>query len=103
MRRYEGMAKWKTFCGEKAPQCTSCGMWMPFARYTRKNGIEAREITDYCPSCGAKMTGIDECTSCEYSCNGEWQDNGICFACRGDTWVYGKKHNERILNKNGGL
>ena len=53
---------------------------------------------NYCPNCGYKMTGIDECFNCKYSDNGEWNDNGICFACREDTWIYGKKQNERILN-----
>ncbi len=94
------MAKWKLFEGETAPFCTSCGMSAPFARYTRKNGINARYITDYCPHCGSKMTGIDECVDCLYSRNGEWRDNGVCFACRDDAWVYGKKHNERILKDN---
>lgn len=92
------MAKWKVYDGGKAPQCTRCGMWAPFARYTKKNGINAREITDYCPNCGEKMKGIDECQDCEYGNNGEWQDNGICFACRGNSWVYGKKQNERVLS-----
>ena len=91
------MAKWKVYDGDIFPSCTACGMPAPFARYRQRNGINAREITDYCSSCGAKMTGIDECASCPNSLNGEWQDNGICFACRGDTWIYGKKHNERIL------
>lgn len=92
------MARWKVFDGEHAPQCTHCGMYAPFARYSRKTGQNGRKISDYCPNCGAKMTGIDECLNCKYSNNGEWNDNGICFACRGYTWIYGKKQNERILN-----
>lgn len=72
-------------------------MGAPFARYRRNNGTNARDITNYCASRGAKMTGIDKCTDCLHSHNGEWQDNGICFACRGDTWIYRKKQNERIL------
>lgn len=91
------MARWKVYEGEKCPSCTGCGMGAPFARYTRKNGLGARTITDYCPSCGARMKGIDECNDCPHSHAGEWQDNGICFACRDDTWIYGKKQNERIL------
>lgn len=43
------------------------------------------------------MMGIDECQDCQYGNNGEWQDNGICFACRGNYWVYGKKQNEMVL------
>lgn len=95
--RKDKTARWKVYVGDKTLSCTSCGMSAPFARYIRKNSTDAREITDYCPNCGAKMRGIDECTDCPHSSNGEWRDNGICFACRGDTWVYGKKHNERIL------
>lgn len=91
------MARWKLYEGETALSCTHCGMAAPFTRYTRKNGLNAREITDYFPSCGAKMTGIEECENCPHSHNGEWQENGICFACRGDTWIFGKKQNERIL------
>lgn len=93
------MARWKVYEQEHAPQCTSCGMWAPFARYRRGNGINARDIADYCPNCGAKMRGIDECMTCEYAENGEWQDNGICFACRGNPWIFGKQHNERILRR----
>lgn len=96
--RKDKTAQWKVFYeGDETPSCTSCGMGAPYARYKRKNGHGAGCIADYCPNCGAKMTGIDECVDCPYSSNGEWRDNGICFACRGDTWVYGKKHNERLL------
>ena len=91
------MAVWKVYNGEKAPQCTHCGMWAPFARYTRRTGVNARYLADYCPSCGAKMTAIDECGECMYADNGQWQDNGICFACRGEAWVYGRKQNEHVL------
>lgn len=83
------MAGWKVYRGEKAPQCTGCGMWAPFARYKRKTGQNARTLTDYCPSCGRKMEFCDDCAECEYAVDGKWQDNGICFACRGDAWVYG--------------
>lgn len=93
------MARWTVYEGSKCPSCTSCGMGAPFARYRRKNGVNAREITDFCSSCGKKMTGMDECKECPHSKDGEWQDNGICFACRGDTWTPGKKHNERILQE----
>lgn len=93
------MARWKVNDGDNCPSCTHCGMVAPFARYRRKNGLNARTITDYCPHCGAKMTAIDECADCPHSKNGEWQENGICFACRGDTWAYGKKQNARILEK----
>lgn len=93
------MAKWKVYYDDIFPSCSQCGSAAPYERYTRKNGINARRITDYCPDCGAKMTAIDECADCPHSRNGEWQENGICFACRGVTWVYGKKQNARILEK----
>lgn len=93
----ERTARWKVSCGTKAPHCTACGMWAPFARYSRKTGVNARELTDYCPHCGAKMTGMDECSECPFSQHGEWCDNGICFTCRGDVWIYGKQHNKRTL------
>ncbi len=89
----------KVYKGDNCPSCTSCGMGAPFARYRKKNGIGGREITNYCPSCGKKMTGIDECIEGPHSENGEWQDNGICFACRGDTWFPGKKQNDRVLRE----
>lgn len=91
------MAKWKVYKDEKAPQCTHCGMWAPFARYRRGRGTNARELTDFCPNCGAKMLAIDECETCKYAKDGNWQENGICYACRGDTWIYGKVQNERVL------
>ena len=94
------MARWKVFDDEKAPQCTHCGMWAPFARYRRKTGQNARYLTDYCPYCGARMTGMDECFTCPYAEDRRWQENGICYACREDPWVYGKKQNERILEIN---
>lgn len=91
------MAKWKIYKGEKAPQCTSCGMWAPFARYRRGQGTNAREITDYCPTCGKKMNAIDECETCKYAKEGNWQENGICYACRGKPWIYGKPQNAEVL------
>ena len=83
-------ATWKTYDGEKCPQCTSCGMWMPFARYRRITGQNAREITNFCPWCGAKMMAIDQCENCPHAENGHWKDDGICFSCREDAWIYGK-------------
>lgn len=88
------MARWKVYDGDQTLSCTHCGMVAPHARYRRKNGINALDITDYCPHCGAKMTGIDECYNCCESKDGNWQDNGICFACRGTTWLPGRRHNE---------
>ena len=49
------MSEWRVYTAD-IPQCTSCGMWMPFARYRRGQGTDAREITDYCPHCGGSMT-----------------------------------------------
>lgn len=46
------------------PQCSHCGMWMPFERYRRKTGVDAREITSFCLSCGAKMTAMPMCGDC---------------------------------------
>ena len=90
------MAQWKVYNGETAPQCTGCGMWAPFARYRRKNGMNARKLTDFCPNCGRKMEGCSDCAECKYAENGKWQDNGICYACREDPWVYGRKQYERV-------
>lgn len=73
------------------PQCSHCGMWMPFERYRRKTGANARRITDFCPSCGEKMTAMPMCGDCTYG-HGEWKDDGICFACREQIWVPGKAH-----------
>ena len=76
-----------------AQHSTSCGMWMPFARYRRWHGINARKITDFCPNCGKKMTSMPMCGSCAYW-NGEWKDDGICFACREQVWIPGKPHRQ---------
>lgn len=84
------MAKWKLY-GCDVPQCTHCGMWMPFARYRRGQGTDGRSITDFCPHCGEKMTAMPMCKSCTYG-NGEWKDDGICFACREQVWIPGKEH-----------
>ena len=86
------MAEWRVYEAD-TPQCTSCGMWMPFARYRRGQGINARKITDFCPSCGKKMTAMPMCGSCAYG-NGEWKDDGICFACREQVWIPGKPHRQ---------
>ena len=87
------MGRWKVYNGDKFPSCTSCGREAPHARYNRKNGTNAREITDYCPNCGNRMLGMDDCLSCQYANDGRWQDKGICFACREKPWVFGKKQN----------
>lgn len=84
------MAKWKVWEAD-TPQCTHCGMWMPFARYRRGQGTNAREITNYCPWCGKKMTAMPMCAGCEYG-NGEWKDDGICFSCREQVWIPRKEH-----------
>ena len=86
------MAEWRVYEAD-TPQCTQCGMWMPFARYRRGQGAHARKITDFCPSCGKKMTAMPMCGSCTYG-NGEWKDNGICFACREQVWIPGKPHRQ---------
>ena len=86
------MAEWRVYEAD-TPQCTSCGMWMPFARYRRGQGINARKITDFCPNCGKKMTAMPMCGSCAYG-NGEWKDDGICFACREQVWIPGKPHRQ---------
>ena len=33
------------------------------------------------------------CGSCAYG-NGEWKDDGICFACREQVWIPGKPHRQ---------
>lgn len=84
------MAEWKVWDYD-TPQCTHCGMWMPFARYRRGQGTDARWITDFCPQCGAKMTAMPMCCNCEHG-KGEWKDDGICYACREQVWIPGKIH-----------
>ena len=84
--------KWRVYDYD-TPQCTHCGMWMPFARYRRGQSTNARSITDFCPSCGAKMIAMPMCETCKYG-NGEWKDDGICFACRGQVWIPGKPHRQ---------
>ena len=86
------MAEWRVYEAD-TPQCTNCGMWMPFARYRRRHGTNARKITDFCPNCGKKMTAMPMCGSCAYG-NGEWKDDGICFACREQVWIPGKPHRQ---------
>ena len=89
-RTVTGMAEWKVWDYD-TPQCTHCGMWMPFARYRRGQGTDARWITDFCPNCGAKMTAMPMCCNCEYG-KGAWKDDGICYACREQVWIPGKIH-----------
>lgn len=86
------MAEWRVFEAD-TPQCTHCGMWMPFARYRRGQGTDARNITDFCPACGKKMTAMPMCGSCEYG-KGAWKDDGICYACREQVWIPGKPHRQ---------
>ena len=54
------MAEWRVYEAD-TQQCTYSGMWMPFARYRCGQGTDAREITDFCPSCGRKMTAMPMC------------------------------------------
>ncbi len=84
------VARWIVY-EDDTPQCSSCGMWMPFARYRRGQGTDARDITGYCPYCGEKMTAMPMCGECSYG-NGEWKDNGICYACREQVWIPGRPH-----------
>ena len=91
--------EWKVYDAD-TPQCTHCGMWMPFARYRRRTGRNAREITDFCPSCGSKMTAMPMCGDCTYG-HGEWKNDGICFACKEQIWVPGKAH-RRAGDENAG-
>ena len=41
-------AKWEICCDGYYPYCTNC-----------KTEPQGREMTDYCPNCGAKMDGKD--------------------------------------------
>ena len=84
------MAEWMVHEAD-TPQCSSCGMWMPFAKYRRGQGVNARSITDYCPYCGKKMTAMPLCGRCKYG-KGAWKDDGICYACREQTWIPGAPH-----------
>ena len=84
------MAEWRVYEAD-TPQCTHCGMWMPFARYRRGQGTDARYITDYCPHCGSRMTAMPMCGDCKYG-HGEWKEDGICYACREQVWIPGAPH-----------
>ena len=84
------MAEWIVYEAD-TPQCSSCGMWMPFAKYRRGQGVNARRITDYCPHCGKKMTAMPLCGRCKYG-QGAWKEDGICYACREQTWIPGAPH-----------
>lgn len=72
------MSEWRVYTAD-IPRCTSCGMWMPFARYRRGQGTDAREITDYCPHCGKKMTAMPMCSSCSYG-KGAWKEEFLRFS-----------------------
>lgn len=37
------------------------------------------------------MTAMPMCADCEFG-NGEWRENGICYACRDQTWIPGRPH-----------
>lgn len=65
--------------------------WMPFARYRRGWGTNARYITNYCPHCGKKMTAMPMCGNCKYG-QGKWKEDGICYACREQVWIPGAPH-----------
>nr|DAO36866.1 MAG TPA: Thaumarchaeal output domain 1 [Caudoviricetes sp.] len=82
--------EWRVYEAD-TPQCSHCGMWMPFARYRRKAGANARRITDFCPSCGEKMTAMPMCGDCKYG-QGVWKEDGICYACREQVWIPGAPH-----------
>lgn len=97
--RYNHEARWMVFDGDLTPSCSHCGMAAPSARYRRKDGVNAHELTEFCPSCGAKITAMDECKNCPHAEDGKWQDNGVCFACREKTWLPGQKHNDYILKR----
>ena len=84
------MAEWKVYVAD-TPQCTSCGMWMPFERYRRGQGTDARAITNYCPDCGSRMTAMPMCGGCKYG-QGAWKEDGICYACRDQVWIPGAPH-----------
>lgn len=84
------MAEWRVYEAD-TPQCTSCGMWMPFTRYRRGQGTNARAITNYCPSCGRRMTAMPMCGDCKYG-QGAWKEDGICYACREQVWIPGAPH-----------
>ena len=85
------MAEWKVYDSEDVPQCTHCGSYMPFARYRKGNGVNAREITDYCPWCGERMTNMPLCKDCAYG-RGVCKNDGVCYACRGQDWIPKRPH-----------
>ena len=54
---------------------------------------------DYCPHCGAQMDAFPDCAECEDAHCGEWCENGICFACRENAWITGRKHRKSLIEE----
>ena len=84
-------AAWK-YMYDDIPACSHCGIGAPFARYKRKNGINARDLTNYCPNCGALMDKIKMCKDCDWSDKGNknW-GSGICLNCHmGECYEYNR-------------
>lgn len=49
------------------------------------------------------MIAIDQCSDCPHAENGCSREDGICYACREDAWVYGmpiRVYEELKANKN---
>lgn len=38
--------------------------------------------------------GVLCCSHC-----GEWRENGICFACRQNAWIKGRKHRKSLIEE----
>ena len=71
-------AAWK-YMYDDIPACSHCGIGAPFARYKRKNGINARDLTNYCPNCGALMDKIKMCKDCDWSDKGNKNWGVVAF------------------------
>lgn len=92
------MAEWMEF-GDGVLCCSHCGMAAPYARYRRCQGVNAYDLADYCPHCGAQMDAFPDCAECEDAHCGEWRENGICFACRQNAWIKGRKHRKSLIEE----
>lgn len=80
----------KAHCGG----CDNCGEVMHCAWDTPAADVEPVRHGHWIKRgyvCGEKMTAMPMCGECSYG-NGEWKDDGICYACREQVWIPGRPH-----------
>ena len=90
------MAEWRVYEYD-TPQCTSCGMWMPFARYRRGQGTEAGKGT---PGSPAGCTDTAEQNHVTPYCISSYQSNAM-LSDNPHSGIY-KADVARTLDLNGG-